>query len=139
MDKIDSTKNVLDLVAAQAVLVMSLRDSDLRLHEANRIAYNRYHDAIRLMAVERINDLLKQKTEFDNEQRNIQRLQVNELAKILSQQISENNAAIDKRLSEGERFRYEVSGKGQGANAVIGYVLAVISAGIAIAIAVLKH
>lgn len=136
---IDPTKNVLDLVEAKGRAAAELREADLRYHEGMRAADARFNEAMLAAAVRRIDDLLAQKSEFDGRQTEVLRLQVIENSKQSSAQLVDALALIIPRVSELERKSYESAGKGMGSRDVMAYVISVVMAAIAVAVAVFKH
>ena len=113
---IDPTLNVKELV---------------QLHEAHRTALRaadqRYQDALRDAETRRVNDLYRQRAEFDRWKDELLRHQVLDLAMI-----------SNDRFSKLEQFRYESSGKGAGITAVVGYIFAFITIAVAVAVALVK-
>jgi hypothetical protein len=124
---VDPTKNVLDLVAAEAHYRDELRKSD-----------ERYFNAMREAETRRLNDLNSQKAEFDRSQADLLRLQVSSNAKLVSDQLDRMTTVLSDRISKLEQFRYESSGKGTGVTTVIGYVLAFVTIAITVAFGLIK-
>ena len=117
---IDPTLNVKELVEKNWQFAALLREAD-----------NRYNQAMRDAETRRVNDLLRQRAEFDRWKDELLRHQVLELASISAE-----------RFSKLEQFRYESSGKGSGATSVMAYVITAISMLIAagsVAIAIFRH
>jgi len=92
---IDPTANVLDLVRAE-----SLRQDGLRAAETRRI-----------------DDLASMRNHYEQRISDMLSRQVEQSAILLSTQVND-------RLSKLEQFRYESSGRGAGANAIWGYIVA---------------
>ena len=117
---IDPTLNVKELVEKNWQFAVMLREAD-----------NRYNQAMRDAETRRVSDLFRQRAEFDRWKDELLRHQVLELATISAE-----------RIAKLEQFRYESSGKGIGASAVMAYVLSVISMMIAaasVALAIFRH
>jgi hypothetical protein len=112
---IDPTKNVLDLVAAES-----------RYRDAMRIADEKLQNAMRDAETRRLNELAEQKSEFDRTQASILRTQVADNATLLSSQLDRITTTLSERIAKLEQFRYESSGRGLGAAAVISYIIAAV-------------
>jgi hypothetical protein len=139
VEKIDPTKNVLDLVGERDKKWELARESDLRYNEAMRAADAKFNEAALAAAVKGFEDTFRIKSDFDNQRTETLRIQVVENAKLVSTQLAETNAAMSNRVVELERDRNLNSGKTAGSKDVMAYVMAIITAGIAIAIALYKH
>jgi hypothetical protein len=124
---IDPTKNVLDLVAAESRYRDAMRIADEKLQDAKRDAETRRQD-----------DLAALKAGFDQTQAAILRTQVADNATLLAGQIDRVTTALSERISKLEQFRYESSGRGLGASAVVSYAIAFGSLAIAIVMAFVK-
>jgi hypothetical protein len=124
---IDPTKNVLDLVAAES-----------RYRDAMRIADEKLQDAKREAETRRLDDLAALRAGFDKTQAEILRTQVMDNATLLSAQLDKTTTILSDRIAKLEQFRYESSGRGLGASAVVSYAIAFGSLAIAIVMAFVK-
>lgn len=119
----DPTENVKALNAAEAK-----RQDDLRA------AGEHLQNMLRQAETRRVDELAALRVYYDAI---IEGMRTNSL-KLLAEQLKENKADSSERTSKLEQFRWESGGKGIGVNAAAGWVLALITAGVAIAM-YLKH
>ena len=114
--KIDPTKNVLDLVAAQEKLRDALRAADLKFESEMRAAETR-----------RIDQLAQQKLLFDVEMANVLRANQDAASTLLATQLKEVKTDLSDRTAKLEQFRYETSGKTSGKSDLWGWVFGGVS------------
>jgi hypothetical protein len=122
MAPIDPTKNVLDLVRAESKYQDAMRVAEITHQSAIREMESRYQNAMREAETRRVNDLARQKDANDRAQ-----------AEKLGAQVADVSTILSDRIAKLEQFRYESSGKGLGVTTVVGYLLAVVGLGLAIA------
>jgi hypothetical protein len=108
---IDPTKNVTDVVNAEAKFQNAMREAETR----------------------RINELAAQKQTFDLELAKVLRANQDAASTLLATQLKEVKNDLSDRTAKLEQFRWESGGKGIGLNAAAGWVLSIILAGVAIA------
>jgi hypothetical protein len=130
---IDPTENVLALVDAEKEHASDLRHAELNRLSQLRGADNKYQDAMRLAEVRRQDDLAAQKERSDKQIADILSIQVRTTSDLISTQLDKVTTALSsqiaaltatmgnqvttlatnlgERLSELERFRYEMGGK----------------------------
>ncbi len=108
---IDPTKNVLDLVAAQEKLLLTLRDSDLKhqceLDEAE---------------TRRIDQLRAQDARYGSLMETMRNEKIDSSAKLLANQLQEIKSDIQVELRSLNQFRWETGGKTTGSN-LIAYII----------------
>ncbi len=99
---IDPTRNVLDLVTAAIQRQDDLRDAETR----------------------RLNELRAQKASFEKIIADMQVKAIDSTSTLVATQLLQIQNTFNERVRELERFRYESSGRGAGANAIWGYIVA---------------
>lgn len=126
---IDPTKNVLDLVAAAIQRQDDLRDAETKRQDALREAEKQRVNAAIEAETRRIGELAAIRVYYESI---IEGMRTNSL-KLLAEQLKENKADSSERTSKLEQFRWESGGRGLGLNAAAGYALALVMAGLALA------
>jgi hypothetical protein len=104
---IDPTKNVLDLVAAQAKYRDELREAD-----------NKYQDAMRDAETRRINELRAQDERYGTVMDLMRDAKIDSSAKLLADQLREIKNDIQVELRSLNQFRWESGGKSAGGSMV---------------------
>jgi len=131
---IDPTKNVLDLVAAQATYRDQLRVAD-----------NKYQDAMRDAETRRVNELRAQDVRYGTVMETMRDNKIDSTAKLLADQLREIKNDIQVELRSLNQFRWESGGKTAGGSMVTYIIvqavltLAGIAAIIGTLVAVFKH
>lgn len=146
---IDPTLNVKELIAHIERFQDALRSADIEFNKMTREKDAHVQNVLREAEIRRHDDLAAQKAVFDQAQATTLRLQVEHNATLFLAQMDRGFAGVNERFSQSderiaklEQFRYESSGKGIGASAVMAYVLSVISMMIAaasVALAIFRH
>src|ERR1700691_2622827 len=103
VDRIDPTKNVLDLVKAESSHRDALREAD-----------NKFRDAMRGAESDRLDQLAAQKLMFDLEMAKVLRANLDAASTLLATQLKEVKMDLSDRTAKLEQFRYETSGQSQG-------------------------
>lgn len=119
----DPSKNVLDVVNTERNHRDALREADLKYQA---------------LEIKRLDDLAKQKQEFDLRQSEILRVQVSTNAALVSAQFDRVTTIFTQRLAELERARYENAGKSVGVGLMITGLLTASGLAVAITMMVIK-
>jgi hypothetical protein len=118
---IDPTKNVIDLVHAEA-----------RHRDALREADNLYQNAMREAETHRVDQLAAQKLMFDLELAKVLRANQDAASTLLATQLKEVKNDLSDRTAKLEQFRWESGGKSQGigmiGTLIIGIAMSIASA-----------
>lgn len=123
--KIDPTKNVLDLVRAEARYRDQLRRSD-----------RKYEASMRAAETRRVNDLAELRVQYETIIETMRNKALDTTSSLLASQLKETKNDLSDRMAKQEQFRWESGGKGVGITAVFGYLIALagIAGGIAVAV-----
>jgi hypothetical protein len=108
---IDPTKNVLDLVAAQEKLLLTLRSSDLKHISELSEAETR-----------RIDQLRAQDARYGSIMETMRNEKIDSTAKLLASQLQEIKGDIQVELRSLNQFRWESGGKTSGTN-LLAYII----------------
>lgn len=130
---IDPTENVLALVDVEKNHARELREADNNYHEAMREWHEKFQSALREAETRRVTELSNQKQVFDLELAKVLRANQNDASTLLATQLMEVKKDLSDRTSKLEQYRWEAGGRGLGMNALAGYALSLIMAGIAAA------
>lgn len=119
---IDPTKNVIDLVHAEAKYQDSMRDAQSIYQNSMRKEMAKHFLGLYRSEIRRQNDLAKQRELYNTRMSDVLTAQIKTTAELVSTQldkfttslaaqISSVNTTLDGRISLLERFRYELGGR----------------------------